>query len=180
LGNYDQALDSFNEAYSLAEQYNDENLIALSCLKLARSSVQFLSFEEVSRDSKIHNYLINALQLFESIEDDLGLMVTHGVLGFLERLIGHEEAAFFHFRMASHKALLLNKPDFMTFYQKRSSGETSFPYISHFSSPKDTLSSTAVNFPIELICPSCHQAVNPMVITCPFCEFGFYDPPRFV
>ncbi len=180
LGNYNQALTYFNKAHSLAEQISNENLIALSCLKLARSSVQLTSFGEDSSETQIHYFLINALQLFESNNDDLGLMITHGTFGFLERLIGNEEAAFFHFRMASHKALLLKKPDLMTFYQKRSSDEASFPYISYFSSPKDTSTSTTARFPIELICPSCHQSVNPMVITCPFCEFGFYNPPRFV
>ena len=180
LGDSRKALICFNQAHSFAERIDNENLIALSCLKLARSLVQFITPGEVSTDLQVHYYLINALQLFESIKDDLGLMATHGMLGFLERLLGHEEAAFYHFRTASHKALLLKKPDLMTFFRRRAGGEASFPYIFYFPYPKGPPDAAAAILPIQLTCPSCRQPVSPMVTICPFCEFNFFDLPRSV
>jgi tetratricopeptide (TPR) repeat protein len=110
LENFDNALNQFDKARSLAEERNDKSSMAISQINLAKVLGQYIKRGDVSSNTQARFYLNESLQLFErDLKDDFGLMIAHGGFGELEALEKNFEAALFHFETAAEKAQTLKE-----------------------------------------------------------------------
>ncbi len=116
---FDKALSNFDKARSLAEERNDKSSLAIAQVNLAKVLCQFIKRGDVSSDAQARYYLTEALQLFETLKDDFGLMTAYGVFGDLETTEKKFETGLLYFETAAEKAQALKEYQLHEFYRQK-------------------------------------------------------------
>ena len=128
LRDLDDALSHFVSARILSEQINDKNNHALSLVNLAK-----VVFVKEGHISQAGYYLMEAIQIFNELNDNLGLLYAYCIAGELEMNQGNSEAAKEYFERASIMAQLSNKEHLQEYFTRRA--EDRHTYIPpHFMS----------------------------------------------
>ena len=114
LNNLDGAQSHFEEAHSLSEQLIDKNAFALSLVNLAK-----VLYLKGGYTAKAGYYLIEAIQIFDEIDDNLGLLYAYSITGDFEASQGNRDIANEYFERASIMAQSLNNKSLSKHFHKK-------------------------------------------------------------
>ena len=116
---FDEAMNHFDKARSLAEERNDNQFLAISQVNMTKVLAQFIRQGDSSSADQATYYLREAIQHFEQISDDFGLMHANILFGEIESLQDNFEKALIHFESAAEKSLALNAHQFQEFCRQK-------------------------------------------------------------
>ncbi len=116
---YEEAMKNFDKSRSLAESRQDRYSLAMSQVNLAKVLGQYIRQGDSSSAAQAVYYLEEAIQLFEALEDKIGLIFAHGLFGEIEGLQGGFEKALMHYEFAADKAQTINEHQFQEFYRQK-------------------------------------------------------------
>ncbi len=116
---FDEAMKNFDKSRSLAESRQDRQFLAVSQVNLAKVLGQFIRQGDSSSAAQAVYYLEEAIQLFERLEDNKGLMHAHELFGEIEALQGSFEKGLIHFEFAAEKAQALKEHQYQEFYRQK-------------------------------------------------------------
>ncbi len=114
LNDLDGAQSRFEQAHSLSEQIIDKNALALSLVNLAK-----VLYIKGGYTSKAGYYLIEAIQIFNELDDNLGLLYAYSITGDFEASQGNREIAKEYFERASILAQSLNNKPLSRHFRKK-------------------------------------------------------------
>ena len=116
---FDEAMKNFDKSRSLAESRQDRQFLAVSQVNLAKVLGQYIRQGDSSSAAQAIYYLEEAIQLFEQLEDNKGLMHAHEIFGEIEALQGSFEKGLIHFEFAAEKAQALKEHQYQEFYRQK-------------------------------------------------------------
>lgn len=116
---FDEAMNHFDKARSLAEERNDNHFLAISYVNMTKVLAQFLRQGDSSSADQATYYLREAIQFFEQLSDDFGLMHANISFGEIEALNSNFEKALIHFESAAEKAISINAHQFQEFCRQK-------------------------------------------------------------
>lgn len=173
LKSINEAMSYFERARTLAEQIKDKNTLALSQSNIGKCLILKQGYITQAR-----YLLIEAIQLFDELNDDLGLLHAYNISGVLEVSQGNREEAKGYFERGSILAQSIGKKQFQDYFKQRleeEGEEMPFPYIYYFPYPKGPPAASAEAIPKRINCPSCQETVMVGTRTCPFCGYQFVE-----
>ncbi len=116
---YEEAMKNFDKSRSLAESRQDRYSLAMSQVNLAKVLGQYIRQGDSSSAAQAAYYLEEAIQLFEALEDKIGLIIAHGLFGEIEGFQGGFEKALMHYEFAADKAQTINEHQFQEYYRQK-------------------------------------------------------------
>ena len=125
---FDDAMNNFDKARSLAEERNDEQSLAKSQVLLAKVLGQFMKRGDSSSIAQAQFYLKDAINLFEKLGDQPGLMLAYGTSGEIEELQQNYETALMYYERAAELAQNNNSHQYQEFYRQKVQDEKNTLY----------------------------------------------------
>ncbi len=116
---FDEAMNNFDKARSLAEERNDNQFLAISQVNMTKVLAQFIRQGDGSSADQATYYLREAIQHFEKLSDDFGVMHANILFGEIEALQENYEKALIHFESAAEKSLGINAHQFQEFCRQK-------------------------------------------------------------
>ena len=117
LNNLEGAQSHFEKAHSLSEQIINKNALALSLVNLAK-----VLYIKGGYTSKAGYFLIEAIQIFDELDDNLGLLYAYSITGDFEASQGNRDIANEYFERASIMAQSLNNKSLSVHFRNKSGG----------------------------------------------------------
>ncbi len=116
---FDEAMNHFDKARSLSEERNDNQFLAISQVNMTKVLAQFIRQGDSSSADQAAYYLREAIQLFEQLSDDFGLMHANILFGEIEALQENYEKALIHFESAAEKSIGINAHQIQEFCRQK-------------------------------------------------------------
>ncbi|UCE12148.1 MAG: tetratricopeptide repeat protein [Candidatus Heimdallarchaeota archaeon] len=116
---FEDAMKHFDKARALSESRQDRQFLAVSQVNVAKVLGQYIKQGNSSNVAQASYYLEEAIQIFEQLDDKIGLMHAHGLFGELEALKGQFEKGLMHFEFAAEKAQATDAHQFQEFYRQQ-------------------------------------------------------------
>ncbi|MHA2223651.1 MAG: tetratricopeptide repeat protein [Candidatus Hodarchaeales archaeon] len=125
---FDDAMSNFDKARSLAEERNDEQSLATSQVLIAKVLGQYMKRGDSSSVAQAQFYLKGAINLFEKLDDQPGLMLAYGTSGEIEELQQNYETALMYYERAAELAQNNNSHQHQEFYRQKVQDEKNTLY----------------------------------------------------
>lgn len=170
----EEAMTNFERARTITKQIKDKNTQALSQVNLGKCLLL-----KGGHSTQARYLLMEAIQIFDELEDDLGLLYAYSISGALEVIQGNREAAKEYFERGLIQAQLVGKKQLQDYFNRRlkekRGEEIPFPYIYYHPYPMGPPAASAEDILKRIPCPSCQEIVPDGTKICPFCGYRFVE-----